>query len=42
MLGYFREFRKFAAVFGRKGHLKVTPNRLPTIVCNTNKIRLNL
>ena len=30
MFDYFQEFRKFAAVFGRKGHLKVTriDNRL--------------
>ena len=26
MFDYFQEFRKFAAVFGRKGHLKVTQN----------------
>jgi len=26
MFDYFQEFRKFAAVIGRKGHLKVTPN----------------
>ena len=26
MFDYSQEFRKFAAVFGRKGHLKVTPN----------------
>ena len=26
MFDYFQEFRKFAAVFGRKGHLKVTLN----------------
>ena len=24
MFDYFQEFRKFAAVIGRKGHLKVT------------------
>ncbi len=26
MFDYFQEFRKFAAVFGRKGHLKDTSN----------------
>ena len=26
MFDYFQEFRKFAAVIGRKGHLKVTQN----------------
>ena len=42
MFDYFQEFRKFATVFGRKGHLKVTIKGLPTIVCNTDKIRSNL
>ena len=26
MFDYFQEFRKFAAVFGQKGHMKVTQN----------------